>query len=95
MKEERIIQQLDKMVASGQVTRQEAERLRSTQGTPEFEAAIAAVRVRHASVRLDSAVNDGSMSREEADGHLEQLRQGAHPKGLRAQLRRHRQPSHE
>jgi hypothetical protein len=32
------------------------------------------------------------MSREEADGHLQRLRQGEHPKGLRARLRMQKRP---
>ena len=48
MKEERILQQLDKMVASGQVTPEEAERLRETQARPEFEAASSAPSCRRA-----------------------------------------------
>ena len=93
MKEERILQQLDKMVASGQVTPGEAERLRKAQGKPEFEAAVLDVRLRHAGELLDSAVRAGQMSQQEADVQLERLRKGEHPKGLRARLRMHRTPS--
>ena len=92
MKQDRILQQLDKMVASGQMTSEEADRLRKTQGTPEFEAAMLDVRLRHAGERLDSAVSEGQMSRQEADEQLERLRRGEHPKGLRARLRAHRTP---
>ena len=90
MKEERIIQQLDKMVVSGQVTPEEAERLRKAQGKPEFEAAVPDVRLRHAGERIHSAVSAGQMSQQEADDQLERLRRGEHPKGLRARLRAHR-----
>ena len=93
MKEERILQQLDKMVASGQVTQDEAERLREAQGKPEFEAAVLDVRLRHAGEQLDSAVTAGQMSQQEADDQLERLRNGEHPKGLRARLRAHRTPN--
>jgi hypothetical protein len=93
MKEERILQQLDKMVASGQVTPEEAEHLRETEGKPEFEAAMLDVRLRHAGEQLSSAVSEGRMSQLEADEQLERLRKGEHPKGLRARLRAHRTPS--
>jgi hypothetical protein len=93
MKEERILQQLDKMVASGQVTPEEAERMREAQGKPEFEAAVLDVRLRHAGERLHSAVDAGQMSQREADDQLDRLRKGEHPKGLRARLRAHRTPS--
>ena len=90
MKEERIIQQLDKMVVSGQVTPEEAERLRKAQGKPEFEAAVLDVRLRHAGERIHSAVSAGQMSQQEADDQLDRLRKGEHPRGLRARLRAHR-----
>ena len=37
MQQERIIEQLEKMVASGRVTPEEADRLRATAGTAEFD----------------------------------------------------------
>jgi polyhydroxyalkanoate synthesis regulator phasin len=90
MKEDRIIEQLDKMVSSGRMTAEEAARLRATAGTSEFEAAMGEVRARHASAHLDSAVSAGQMTQEEADDQLQRLRAGEHPKGLRARLRMHR-----
>ena len=93
MNEERILRQLDKMVASGQITPEEAERMRVAQGKPEFEAAVLDVRLRHAGERLESAVSAGQMSQQEADDQLERLRKGEHPKGLRARLRAHRTPN--
>jgi hypothetical protein len=92
VKEERILQQLDKMVASGQVTPDESERLQEVQGRPEFEAAVLDVRLRHAGERLHSAVSAGEMSQQEADDQLDRLRRGEHPTGLRARLRAHRAP---
>ena len=90
MQEDRIIEQLDKMVASGRMTSEEAKRLRATAGTAEFETAMGEVRARHASVHLQSAVSAGEMTQEEADDQLQRLRAGEHPKGLRARLRKHR-----
>jgi hypothetical protein len=43
---------------------------------------------------MESAVTDGEMSQEEADGYLERLRNGEHPKGLRARLNGHRPRRH-
>ncbi len=94
MKQDRIIRHLDKMARSGQMTDAEAKRIRAAQGTPDFDEVVLPVRVRHASERLDAAVGDGEMSRTEADGHLQSLQQGEHPKGLRARLRDHRRPEH-
>jgi tape measure domain-containing protein len=93
MKQERILQQLDKMVASGQIRSEEADHLKASQGKAQFEAAVLDIRLRHAGERLDSAVSAGQISRQEADEQLERLRQGEHPKGLRARLRAHRTPS--
>jgi hypothetical protein len=95
MKEQRIVQQLDKMVDSGRLTADEAERLRAAEGTPEFERAIGEIRARHASVQLESAVRSGQISQDEAEEQLRRLRSGEHPKGLRERLRKHRNASAE
>jgi polyhydroxyalkanoate synthesis regulator phasin len=87
MRPERIVEQVDKMVRSGRITPEEAERLRATEGTTDFEAAVAAIRARHAGAHMSSAVANGVMSQEEADGYVERLRKGEHPVGLRARLR--------
>jgi hypothetical protein len=94
MQRERIIEQLDHMVESGRVTPEEAARLRATEGTAEFDAAINEIRARHAGAHMEAAVADGGMSQEEADGLLERVRQGEHPEGLRSRLRRHRPGRH-
>jgi polyhydroxyalkanoate synthesis regulator phasin len=94
MNADRIITQLDKMVQTGQMTADEAQSIRNAEGTPEFEEALLDVRLRHAATRLDGAVADGEMTREEADGQLQRLRDGEHPKGLRARLGRHSKPNH-
>jgi hypothetical protein len=90
MRQERILEQLDTMVASGRVTEEEAARLRATEGTSEFEAAVGAIRARHAGTHMESAVAGGDMSDEEAQSYLGRLRNGEHPEGLRARLRMHR-----
>ena len=94
MKQERIISQIDKMVASGRITEEDAARLRATEGTADFDAAIADIRARHAGVHMERAINAGEMSQEEADSYLERLRNGEHPKGLRARLTKHRPRRH-
>ncbi len=91
MKQERIVSQIDKMVASGRITEQEAVRLRATEGTADFDAAVAGIRARHAAVHMEGAIGAGQMSQEEAASYLDRLRNGEHPKGLRAQLAMHRQ----
>jgi hypothetical protein len=95
MNEDRIVRQLDKMVGSGRMARDEADRLRAAQGTPRFEEVMGEIRARHASAHLTSAVEGGEMTREEADEQLERIRRGEHPKGLRARLRSHRTASRQ
>jgi polyhydroxyalkanoate synthesis regulator phasin len=90
MKDDRIMQQVDRMVASGRITEEEAARLRAAEGTAEFDAVVGTIRARHAGGHMEAAVAEGDMSREEADGYLARLRIGEHPKGLRAKLRMHR-----
>lgn len=82
----RLVERLDQMVESGRVTAQEAEGLRTARGAAEFDDVVRGIRLRHATAKLETAVDDGSMSQEEADGFLERLRNGEHPRGLRAHL---------
>ena len=90
MNRERILQRISAMVASGRVTEDEAANLRSAQSEEEFERAMGAIRARHAGEHLVSAVAEGDMSQAEADAHLERLRAGEHPNGLRARLSKRR-----
>jgi hypothetical protein len=85
---QRLLERLDRVVRSGQVTDQEATRLRQAESDSEFQAAVAAIRSRHAGARLSAAVEAGQMSQSEADANLERIRRGEHPKGLRAHLGR-------
>jgi len=94
MRQELIVQQVDKMVKSGRITEDEAAQLRATKGTAEFDAAVGAIRARHAAVHMEQAIASGEMSQEEADGYLQRLRSGEHPRGLRARLRQHRPSRH-
>lgn len=81
-------------MASGRLTEDEAARLRTTEGTPEFDATMGSIRARHAGVHMDTAIAAGDMSQEEADAYLERLRSGEHPTGLRARLAKHRPRKH-
>lgn len=94
MKPDRILGRLDKMIAAGRITEPEAARLRATVGTAEFDAAMGAIRARHAGPAMDGAVRSGEITQEDADRYLERLRSGEHPKGLRARLAQHRPRNH-
>jgi polyhydroxyalkanoate synthesis regulator phasin len=94
VKEERILQQLDKMVASGRITEDEAADLRAAAGTEQFEGAVGVIQARHAGEHMESAIAAGEMTQDEADAYLDRLRRGDHPKGLRARLTKHRPRRH-
>ena len=85
---DRLLDRLDRMVESGQVTDEEAERLRAADNAEDFDAAVVAIRTRHAQARLDAAVAAGQMSKDDADANLARIRAGEHPRGLRAHLGR-------
>lgn len=95
MNQERILEQLDKMVASGRITEDEAAALRAAAGTEEFERAIGTVQARHAGEHMERAVAAGDMTFEEAADYGDRLRRGEHPTGLRARLSQHRRTSHD
>jgi polyhydroxyalkanoate synthesis regulator phasin len=91
--EERIMEQLDRMVETGRITAAEAQRLRKTRGTAEFAAALNEVRARHAAVHLDRAVADNGMSTEEAGAYVERIRAGEHSRQLRSEIRGSDEPA--
>lgn len=84
---ERILEQLDTMVAKGRITPDEAEQLRAAQGTPGFNDVLARIRARHARAHTDPAVGTGRLSQEEADGLLERVLAGEHSTELRKEIR--------
>ncbi len=85
--QQRILEQLDKMIASGRITPEEAARLRAAAGTAEFDVVMGSIRARHAQAHTDAAVADGRMHPEEAETALERVRDGEHSAALRAQIR--------
>jgi hypothetical protein len=85
-------QSIDKLLASGQVTPEEAARLHAALAQGEREAVVRDIRVRHAEAALAGAVQDGRMTQQEADGYLDRLRAGEHSRSLRAHLRGFRRP---
>ena len=87
MRQERIIEQLEKMVASGRITPEESGRLRATAGTLEFDAVMGEIRARHAQVHTDAAVAAGRLSQEEADAILHRVSGGEHSAEFHAHIR--------
>lgn len=90
MRLSRIAGQTDKLVASGRLTADEAERLRTAPDVSRAEQVVREIRARHASERLDAAVAEGAMSRPEADDLLERVRGGEHSPAFRSHLARFR-----
>jgi hypothetical protein len=83
-----LLQQLDRLLASGRITSAEAVRLREATNRDEFDAAARDISVRHAQGQLDAAVEAGEMTEEEARIQLEVLRNGEHRRTLRGHSRR-------
>ena len=90
----RLVKQLDRMIERGQVTAEEAARIREADNDHDFDAAVLVVRLRHAGARIGAAVERGQMTAEEAENNLEKLRRGEHPRALRSHLRKLAQRSH-
>ncbi len=88
----RIAAQAGKLVAAGRLTADEAERLRAAPDLSRARRVVREIRARHASERLDDAVAEGTVSRQEADELVERLRGGEHSRALRAHLARFRRP---
>jgi hypothetical protein len=84
----RLLERLDHMIDSGQVTAEEASDLRAVTNAEDYEAAVHRIRTRHARARLDAAVEAGQMTHAEASANLEQVQRGEHPRDLRAHLRK-------
>lgn len=84
---------LDRMVVAGRVTPNEAARMREARDETERAAALTAIRCRHATERINTAVAAGDISREEADKLLARLAAGEDPTALRPVLpKAHRAP---
>ncbi len=96
-KRRRLLDKVGALVDSGLVTSQEAERLRSATDQGEFDAVVLDIRVRHAGTSMGAAVEDGRLTRADAEGFLERLRQGEHSRSIRLPVRglhsRHRSGS--
>ena len=84
----RLPRRLDKLVASGRLTADEADQLGAAQPTGQAEGVLNSIRARHAAASLRAAVDSGNLSPAEADRILEQIRAGDHSPELRARVRR-------
>ena len=78
---------VDKMVGSGRITGQEAERMRAAGSPGEVDEVVREISLRHAGTKLNAAVDDDRLTKVEADGFLDRLRAGEPLKSLQAELR--------
>jgi Ni,Fe-hydrogenase III small subunit len=76
------------MVASGRITQEEAARVRAAGESSEFDVAVREIRLRHARERLDQVVEDGRVTKAEADALRERLNKGDDPRIVRRLGRR-------
>ena len=90
--QQRVLRQLDRMVAAGRVTTQEAERLRGATDAAGFEAVLGEIRARHAGPELEAAVQAGQLTGAEAEDLRHRIGHGDHPRGLRRRLHQWSRP---
>jgi hypothetical protein len=76
------------MVESGRITQEEAARVRAAGESSEFDVAVREIRLRHARERLDQVVEDGRVTKAEADDLRERLNKGDDPRIVRRLGRR-------
>jgi hypothetical protein len=84
----RLLERLDHMIDTGQVTAEEATEIRAATNAEDHAAAVVKIRTRHARARLDAAVEAGQMTEVEANASMEQIERGQHPRSLRSHLRK-------
>lgn len=76
-------QQLAHLQANGRMTAEEVAALETSD--PDVTV-MRGVRVRHASARLEAAVDAGAVSKEEAVDLIQQVKHGGHSRELRARI---------
>lgn len=84
----RVPRRLDRLVSSGRLTAEEADRLRVGADGEVDEEVLVGIRARHAAAKLDAGVAAGEIDREEADAIRVRLLSGEHSAELRARLNR-------
>jgi|SRR5215204_701220 len=77
---------LDRMLARGRITPEEANRVRDAKDQAEQHAALTAIRTRHARDRVAAAMAEGRIQADEADEVLQRLAEGEDPKAVRRLL---------
>jgi hypothetical protein len=78
----RLMARLERMLAAGRITSEEAARLRTASGTDELDREAKQIRMRHFRAQVNAALADGRLSRSEAEALLDRLAQGESPRVL-------------
>lgn len=73
---------IDKMLAAGRISEDEAARVRSAAETGDLDAVLQEIRLRHARQSVATAVAEGRKTQEDAAALLERLDRGEEPRGL-------------
>ena len=82
-----LLARLDRMVAMGRITSEEATRVRAARDEAEKHAALTAIRVRHVQDRVEAALAEGRIEPDEADDVLRRLAEGEDPTVVHRLLR--------
>ncbi len=85
-----LVEKLDRMVKAGRLSEEEAERLRAAATSDELDEAAREIQLGHARTRVAAAVEDGSLTQDEARAMFDRLDQGEDPRFLRGVGRRPR-----
>jgi hypothetical protein len=89
---EQLVARIEKMLAAGRITEDEAARVRAAAETGMIDDVVREIQVRHAREWLAAAVAEGRVSERDAAEALDRLERGDDPDAIRA-LRRRRDRS--
>lgn len=82
----RLIGRLDKMVQTGRLTEEDAQRLRAAANSGQLDDAVREIQLKHARERVNTAVENGRLGQEEARAIFDRLAKGEDPHFLRGLL---------
>ena len=83
----RLVGRLDKMVQAGRLTEEDAERLRAAANSGQLDDAVREIQLKHARERVNTALENGRLTQEEARAIFDRLAKGEDLRFLRGLLR--------
>ena len=84
----RMASRIDKMLAAGRITEEEADRVRAAAESGDLGTAVNEIRARHVREWVAHQVQAGHLSQADADEVLERAERGEDPGSIRSALRR-------